>query len=56
MSEQEDAEGLRCVECGPKHAEWEKMGRPYIPSEDASGRLQRIKCGNCGAVDEVGVP
>lgn len=52
--EAEDREGMRCPDCGEKHADWSGRGDEYVV-DDAhnAGVIARAKCERCGHVEEV---
>lgn len=45
---------LRCASCGVAHTDWEKVGEGAVDDGYHCGIITRIKCGKCGATDEVG--
>ena len=43
----------RCAECGEEHDDWTDHGTFVVSGPHHEGRMRRIECGRCGAVDEV---
>lgn len=46
---------MKCPKCGVEHTDYEKDGPAYLPSPDARGGLQPVRCNKCDSVFEVGV-